>query len=222
MYVVTADQRRSRIGPDLVPTTLDTLVQAVGDAAVRPLERTVGDEIQGVFTDPDPVLATVLLLLRSASWHVGIGVGAVETPLPASIRSARGAAFIAAREAVEAARSGLHHVAVRGGRYAATEAPDRSPAHFAESALVLIARIRSQRTDRGWEVTDMLDAGMSQGDTARALGVSPAAVSQRVRAAGWHEESRGVELARHHLVRAEALATAAGTAPGPAPAQESP
>jgi hypothetical protein len=212
MYVVTADQRHSRSGPDLVPATLDTLGRAVGHSAVRPLERTVGDEIQGIFADPDAVLTTVLLLLRPATWHVGVGVGEVDTPLPASTRSARGAAFIAAREAVEAARTGVHHVAVRAGRYAAVEGPEHPHAHFAESALVLMARIRTQRTVRGWEVTDMLDSGMSQGDTARALGVSPAAVSQRVRAAGWHEDGRGLALARHHLV----LADVGATTPDPA------
>jgi hypothetical protein len=38
---------------------------------------------------------------------------------------------------------------------------------------------------------------------ARVLGISQAAVSQRVRAAAWVEDLRGRELVRHHLVAAD-------------------
>lgn len=44
---------------------------------------------------------------------------------------------------------------------------------------------------------------MTQEAAARVLGISQAAVSQRVRAAAWVEDLRGRELVRHHLVAAD-------------------
>jgi hypothetical protein len=42
-----------------------------------------------------------MFVARERTWSVGIGVGPVEEPLPASTRSGRGIAFTRARRAVE-------------------------------------------------------------------------------------------------------------------------
>ena len=60
-------------------------------------ERSVGDEVQGVVEKPAEVVDIALHCLRSGQWYVGIGVGAVDLPLPASPREGSGAAFVAAR-----------------------------------------------------------------------------------------------------------------------------
>ena len=44
----------------------------------------------------------------------------------------------------------------------------------------------------------VLDAGSMEA-AARSLNVTPSAVSQRVRRAGWQEQVRGRELIAHHL-----------------------
>lgn len=59
MYVVTADQRDSRSGPDLVPTALADLATVRHGAPIRPFERTVGDEIQALFDEPSSALVVL-------------------------------------------------------------------------------------------------------------------------------------------------------------------
>src|SRR5689334_2614434 len=101
MFVVTADQRRSRTGEDQVPAVLDAL-SAI--PALRRFERTAGDEIQGMPADAQAVVAVVVALVR-AGWWTGVGVGPVDRPLPRSARAGRGGAYVAARRAVDSAKS---------------------------------------------------------------------------------------------------------------------
>ncbi|MFZ0157624.1 MAG: hypothetical protein WAL50_01230, partial [Kineosporiaceae bacterium] len=74
-------------------------------------ERTAGDEFQGLLDDEVSVVGVILDLVREGSWHIGVGVGPVEEPLPRSTRAARGTAFERAREAVEAAKRRPQHLA---------------------------------------------------------------------------------------------------------------
>ena len=99
---LTADQRHSRRSPDQVPDALARL-EALSDRFVLGFERTAGDEIQGLTDKPEAVVDAVLTLSRSPDWHVGIGLGTVDLPLPGSTREARGPAYLAARTAVEQA-----------------------------------------------------------------------------------------------------------------------
>ncbi|WP_318842800.1 hypothetical protein [Myceligenerans pegani] len=157
------------------------------DGVVRVFGRTVGDEIQGVLDDAALVVDVVLELLRDEGWSVGLGVGAVDEPLPAESREASGDAFVRARAAVERAKTRPKgsSVAVEGGTARAEEV---------EALLRLLGAIRSKRTSAGWEITDTLASLLAEGrsaaqkDAAAALGISEQAVSQRVRTALWHEE----------------------------------
>ena len=102
VVVLTVDQHGSRTRPDEVPAALEAL------AAVPTLlafQRTVGDELQGVLDDPAALARALELLLRAAAWNIGIGIGEIETPLPDQARAGRGPAYLAAREAVTAAKS---------------------------------------------------------------------------------------------------------------------
>ena len=209
MYVVTADQIDSRRTGDEVPQAI-TLLAGVRPGAERAFERTAGDEIQGVTDDPADVVAVVESLVREDRWRIGIGVGSVEWPLPDSPRAGRGPAFHAARDAVTAAHSSTGQLAVRLGggvrRTAAVGETDEVRARhtrYAESALALLARLLRARTAEGWEVVDLLAAGLTQRAAAERLGVSASAVSQRARRAGWVEQGRAVELAVHHLSLAD-------------------
>ena len=46
---------------------------------------------------------------------------------------------------------------------------------YAESALLLYARLLRSRTPEGWQVIDHLARGLTQKDTAVKLGVTPSA-----------------------------------------------
>jgi hypothetical protein len=205
--VLTADQKRSTRHGDRVPEALlalETALGADGDAGVAlPFERTVGDEIQGVLSSPRAAVRAVTELVRLGDWRVGLGVGAVDTPMPDSTRAATGGAFLAAREAVDRASSSpadLRVVRADGaGHYGGAD-----PARHAESALWLLTVLLRRRTPEGWEIVDMADTGLTGRDIADRLGISPSAVSQRLARAAFHEGRRGAELAAALLAEADA------------------
>jgi hypothetical protein len=196
MIVVTADQRGSRRAGDRVPEGLALLgSRSAGRSGVAlPFERTVGDELQGVLdaTDDGAALAVdlVLDLVRDGGWSVGVGLGAVDRPLPATSRAASGPAFVRARAAVERAkRRG------RGSVPLAVVGPDEEPhatvAADAQALLHLLGAVVARRSVAGWEAVDTLVAQRGpapQRASAAALGVSEQAVSQRLRAALWAED----------------------------------
>jgi hypothetical protein len=181
--VLTVDQRGSRRSPDRVAETVAALADV---PALRAFEQTVGDEFQGVLDDPEWLPPVVEALLRDGTWHVGIGFGDVERPLPVSARSGRGPAYLNARQAVTAAKSSPWHLRVVG--------EDRD-ARALETTLWLWAAVLARRTARGWEVADLVAEGMSYDEVAQRLGISPSAVSQRAQAAGIVESRRARELA---------------------------
>lgn len=210
MYVVTVDQRGSRSSSDLVPQLLAHL--PVLDGTLLPFERTVGDEVQAVLDDPSSVTEIALHLLRTGGWSIGIGAGTVHLPLPRSTREASGPAFIAAREAVEAAKTRGRPVplAVRG--------TDATAARDAEAVLILLGGVLTRRSPAGWAAVDAAQdvlrrtgqEGPVQQLAAERLGISQQAVSQRLRAAQWPEE----RAVRPTVAR---LLAAAGAPARPAP-----
>jgi hypothetical protein len=196
-YVVTADQKSSRTGPDGVPALLKHLEETSaraprGGGPVLPFERTAGDEVQALFAEPGAVVDAVVQLLRPGQWWVGVGIGPVDPPEPASARAGRGPAYLAAREAVESAKSTAAGICVTGG--SGPDQPTGAAAQRAEAAAWLLASLLGRRTPEGWEVTDLMDRGARQVDVATKLGISPQAVSRRLRVAGWAEERRGRDL----------------------------
>ena len=184
--VFTVDQRASRSGHDRVPELLQRLA---AHRMTLPFERTVGDEIQALTTDPTRVAEVAETLLRTGGWNVGIGLGEAEEPLPEHSREGRGSAYLHAREAVTAAKRSPWHVCVRG------ESPQAARA--LESALWLWADLLHRRSSKGWAVVDLLDSGLTQEEAARRLGITQSAVTQRARAAGLVEGRRAGELTGH-------------------------
>lgn len=202
-YVILADQVSSRGGADGVPAALARLGPALGDRLVLPFERTAGDEIQGLCGDPAEVVDAVCELTRLGGWRIGIGVGGVETPLPASTREARGEAYVAARKAIGNARSSPTQLALleADGTVGGDDYGGRVDATDAETALWLLRGVLQQRSQEGWELMDLLDQGLTGAEAATTLGISPSAVSQRLSRARRAEATRGAALATRLLAR---------------------
>jgi hypothetical protein len=187
VFVLTVDQRASRAAPDLVPEAVRALnIRTRRDGLLRKFERTAGDELQGVLDTAEATVDVIVELLRADTWSIGFGIGPVAEPLPRSTRAGRGEAFVNAREAVTRAKSSPHHLGVVGsGPYAADQV---------ETVLWLIALVLRRRSERGWEVADLLSEGLSRREVGMKLGISQSAVTQRAQAAGVVEEQRGRAL----------------------------
>lgn len=195
MWVLTVDQESSRRRGDLVDDLLASFERdgplATGTRVAvgleRPFERTAGDEVQAVFSDPGLAVDVALHILELGGWTVGIGAGQVDQPLPASARAGSGSAYVLARDAVEEAKGRRPRtsppLAVRGD--------DSDVAREAEAVLVLLGTIAARRTPEGRAAVDLMRrAGEArrQQDLADELGISQQAVSMRLRTALWAEE----------------------------------
>ncbi len=194
VFVLTLDQRFSRRRADEVEALLGRL-DGIREGVHRSFERTAGDEAQGVVADPRVVVDIVTGLLRSGGWHVGLGIGPVDEPLPDSTRAGRGPAFLRARQAVNRAKTAPHRVSVVG--------EDDYRAEHVETVLWLLAAVLGRRSARGWEVADLLAQGRTRVDIAETLDISASAVSQRVQAAGVVEEQRARDLLAYLLAEAD-------------------
>ncbi|WP_427016949.1 MarR family transcriptional regulator [Pseudarthrobacter sp. P1] len=199
MFAMTLDQRSSQSGPDRVP---DLLARLADLEPVLPFERSVGDELQGVLAGAGDVVEVALRALRTGHWYVGIGIGAIDSPLPASPREARGRALVAARRAVDRAKKTGDRVPLAvevgpaGPRTAPgprAAAPAASAASAAEAVLVLVGALVAGRTEAEWRVLDQLHVGLrgTQAQAAAVLGISAQAVSKAVLRSGWREEQGG-------------------------------
>lgn len=193
MFVLTIDQRASTQGDDEVPELLRRLATMVpASAVVLPFERTVGDEVQALLNDAEAVVDTVLAIIESGGWSVGLGIGGVRTPLPSGTRAATGDAYISARDAVDRAKMRGLTVPLAVG------AVDPASATDCETLLRLLGAIVARRTAAGREAVETVRReGGTQKDAAQVLGISEQAISQRLRAA-LHDE---VEAARPVVVR---------------------
>jgi hypothetical protein len=172
MYIITADQIRSRERADAVDGAIRDLAASLADALPLPPDRAAGDEVQLVTPSADAALRGILLLTRSKQWSVGLGVGDVRLPLGASVRESTGPAFFAARTAVDRAKT-------KASRFAIEAVDAAEPARSAEAVVDLLLLLRARRTDEGWELHDLMATGLSQAQSAAELGITPQAASAR-------------------------------------------
>ena len=177
MFVVTADQVDSRSRPDIVAPALAELNERHGERLALPADRNAGDELQALTADPATALDIVTALARGHAWSVGLGIGDVRTPLPDATREASGDAFVSARAAVtRAKRTPL--------RFAAEAVAAPEPADDVEALVGLLLTLRAGRSEAGWELYDLVAAGLTQAEAGARLGITPQSASDRARAAG--------------------------------------
>jgi predicted XRE-type DNA-binding protein len=223
MFVITADQIDSRNDRDRAGELIAELSAQFGGSFDLPPDQTSGDEIQILTTDARAAFNTVLAIHRTGHWSTGLGIGSVRTPLPAATRQAAGSAFIAARDAVNRSKKADARFALEAslptgaaaevaigagagtgtgtgtGTASGTDAgadASLSPGEL-DALISMLLLLRQRRTLEGWEAVDLLEQGLNQSQVASRLGVTTAAVSQRVKSAMWRVE----ESARPALVR---------------------
>lgn len=166
-----------------------------------PLRIGTGDEFQGIFATLGSAIAATLrlrmALLPDVDVRQGIGWGSVQV-LSEQPRVEDGPGWWAARSAIEVVEGYERKAQLRAVRtaYVAAEGePGPDPA-LVNAALMSRDAVVSGLSARGMSVLDGLMAGRRQQDIADDLGISPSAVSQRIRA-----EGLGVVLAADGLLR---------------------
>lgn len=178
VFALTVDRRGSREDPGaLAMTHHRDRFDADLPGPVLGWQISAGDELQALYDSAQDVLTTVFSLADERDWHVGLGIGAVDTPLPANVNEATGPAFVAAREAVTASKE-TGYPAVRGTDWAS----------HAQAVLTLATAVRERRTRAAREATDLAERGLTQQQIAATLGIAQSSVSRRLSSALWSQE----------------------------------
>lgn len=182
MFVMTVDQRNSSTSNDLVPLLQEELASTSSETApLLEFQRTAGDEVQAVFQSPKAVLDTALFLSRQGNWHIGIGAGSINEPLPHNARDGNGQAYINARTAVDRAKRSPGHIAFEGTSiYSA----------LIDASLQLVMSLEEERNDSWQEVGELYSQGLTQKAIAEKLGTFQSAVSRSLKQGRWHETRR--------------------------------
>ena len=170
---------------------LTTLLADVNETCgpTTPLRITVGDEFQGTFETVGQALQASLRLriglLPDHDMRHGVGWGDVRV-LQEDPRVEDGPGWWAARDAIHEVQQAQEHPATRFRSTAYrpaedAEGPDR---HLVAAALLLRDTVVSGLSERSASVLRGLLSGRTQREIADELGISPSAVSQRVRGDG--------------------------------------
>ncbi len=191
MFVITADQIYSTNDIDRTSQQVADLNAEFSASLVLPADQNSGDELQAIVAGADAALGIILALNRTQCWSIGVGVGTIRDPLPDATRKAAGDAFIAARQAVTAAKRATSRfaLAARGAGGQETAPPS---AVDVEALIAVLLLLRDRRTEQGWQVVELLSAGLTQREAAEVLGVTSQAVSMRVKAAHWRAEQAAI------------------------------
>lgn len=187
MFVLTADQVDSRSHADAVSDALARIESVAPGELLLPAERTAGDEIQALTDRADTAYRLVLELSRDGRWSIGLGIGPVRLPLGESTRASTGDAFFAARAAIDAAKRTPSRFALRAQPEPESTPQNVRPADI-EALVAVVLALREKRTDKGWEVHDLLASGATQSRAAATLGITQGAVSMRARTGSSREE----------------------------------
>lgn len=166
--------------------------EAAGGAEPK-FEATGARQVQGHLASADETVGFILSAARSGTWGVHLTV----IPQDAGEQSAEqdkekhGEIL---RKALEAghqtlrAPGGVRVVKAQGQKLVDSKtALEVGPI---ESTLQLLCSIERRRSDEGQEAGLMINAGHSQTQAARALGVSQQAVSARLQAGYWYESRK--------------------------------
>ncbi len=141
---------------------------------------TLGDEFQAILSDPTVIPDVVWDVQRDFpySTRLGFGYGTLITAVPEYAINLDGPALHLARAAIDLARKRK----IQGGVfYGFGESLDRVLGGIAR----LLEFHRQTRSEQQLKVMDLLRIGKTQLEIAREFKVTPQAISDQARAAGW-------------------------------------
>lgn len=172
----------------------DAIVRVERDLPVaeRPLRPTVGDELQGVFTDLDAALATTLLVQLAlpdiVQCRFGLGIGATRLVASASGDIPDGPAWWAARAAIDHVHALEQRTVPSARTWVVAHDEEADAAHEAARRADAYLLARDQLIGAMSERTRRLTYGRCFGVTQRELaaqeGITQSAVSQLLTASG--------------------------------------
>lgn len=172
---------------------------------------TLGDEFQGLLTDPAPLLSImdrIRLSIYPVKIRFGVGIGTMSTAVDAS------AAIGADGPAYHAAREGLRTVKEMNGRY---EQPFVDTLFYKCDAtgriylsmdmlnanLSLAGAIREKWTPKQYEVIAALEAGGAPlRSLAEQIGVNHSSLQRRLDKANYYTYRRNRDVCAEHLINA--------------------
>jgi len=190
IFVFTIDQVASRSRRDAVPELLAKLEMS---SAIIPFSRTLGDEVQGVVSEPAVAVEITRIVLSEGKWHTGIGIGPLKKEDRHLRRSAEGTSpsFALARTAVEAAKKkpGRAQIAVRGTK-------DSPVNQHLEALLSLLAGVIAARTPSQWSViaATQENPDATQSEVAQRLGMTQQGVAKSLATSLWRQENEVLPL----------------------------
>lgn len=192
MFVLSLSGRpgHGRTAADPVPSLLEAL-----DGLDLPLppERTTGPEVLVLAARAESALEVMLRAAELGPLAIGLGVGAVDRPLPASVREIAGPAVAASAAALAAAAATSQvPLAVR-----AADSRHEDTAADVEAVLRLVGWMIRARSRGQWETVRALreDPRATQAQLAERLDITQQTVSRAVKTSGWREESAAHPLA---------------------------
>lgn len=169
---------------------LDTVLRDTNQRhrALHPAVITLGDEFQGVYAELGTAVAASfairLALADTVDVRFGLGRGEVHT-LDAARGIRDGSAFWRARDAIEAAEARAERARTRTSR-TVYRCPDEPPHQVAlvQSALDCLDFMVGSLSKPSRAILEGLMNARTQLEMAATLGLSPSAVSQRIRRDG--------------------------------------
>lgn len=159
------------------------------DALAVPFTITLGDEFQGLLSDPGKcprVIHDLRLLLSPLKCRVGVGIGPIVSELMQSTAQMEGLAFSMSRDALSAAEKAKSALTVY-------RSEDSTLDSTANAISLLIDAVQSRWTDKQWEAVRVHSRVKDLARVGEQLGMTMQGAEHRLRSTHWREVEQGIE-----------------------------
>ena len=179
-------------GKPLRPRLLEALAKLNArhaDALAVPFAITLGDEVQGLVTNPADaprVVHDLRLQLSPLKCRIGTGIGPIVSELAESTSQMEGLAFSFSREALDQ----MKKAKVRATGYRMENGLVEETANTIASLTDII---QSRWTDKQWEAVRLYAELGDQASVGKRLGVSAQGAEHRLRSTQWREIETSLE-----------------------------